>query len=560
MIHFLQQGFLAVGPFVILLGLLVFVHELGHFLVAKYFGVRVETFSLGFGKKLYQFKKGDTTYCISLIPLGGYVKMFGDEPNQEVPESEKPYSFSHKPLHARFLVVLAGPAMNFFFAILVFTVMALVGEQMLHPVLGDIDSQSPAFRAGFRSGDKIVAVDNTPVTTWEDAQDLIETQAGKELEFKINRESSHQDLIVRATPVIARNKNVVSHRTWVGEIEGLSTMSRAATVAVPQAESVVGKAGLVTGDTIDAVNSVEVSSWRSLEHALQEAVKQHPASVTLSARATEKGEETGSTKTVTINLPNNINPDNVLSSLGIESPELYLAEVIDGAPAQKAGMRANDRIVAVNTIIPQKWDDVVKTVKTFDPAQKTLSVDVVRNSEKLHFDIVPQMTKHMTMQGKEEERFTIGIVPTLFTAAPKTLVRRQTNPISALIRGTQLTWNWTQFTVMGFVRLIQKEVSPKSIGGVISIGQVASRSFEVGLAAFLSVMGIISVNLCIVNLLPVPVLDGGHLLFYTVEWLRGRPLSMRKLEIAQQVGLFVLFSLMAFALFNDFSRLLKFSW
>jgi regulator of sigma E protease len=155
---FLGTGASAILPFIVLLGLLIFVHEMGHFLVAKFFGVRVEVFSLGFGKKILKYKKGDTTYCLSLIPLGGYVKMFGDDPNAPIAPEEQKYSFTHKPVSQRIGVVIAGPLMNFFFAILVLFVVALIGQNGRAPIIGDVIPGTSAYESGFRSGDQILSV------------------------------------------------------------------------------------------------------------------------------------------------------------------------------------------------------------------------------------------------------------------------------------------------------------------------------------------------------------------------------------------------------------------
>ncbi|MEI7973198.1 MAG: RIP metalloprotease RseP, partial [Bdellovibrio sp.] len=164
----LHSGYTTIVPFIILLGILIFVHEMGHFLVAKWCGVRVEVFSLGFGKKILQYKKGDTNYCISLIPLGGYVKMFGDEVGAQLSASEKKFSFSHKSVGQRIAIVLAGPLMNFFFAILVFALVAFRGEDFRKPVLGDISSSSHAYDLGFRSGDEILRVNTAQIKTWDE--------------------------------------------------------------------------------------------------------------------------------------------------------------------------------------------------------------------------------------------------------------------------------------------------------------------------------------------------------------------------------------------------------
>jgi regulator of sigma E protease len=181
---------------------------------------------------------------------------------------------------------------------------------------------------------------------------------------------------------------------------------------------------------------------------------------------------------------------------------------------------------------------------------------LLREGKIVTAEVQPEMTTHMTAQGGEENRFTVGIMPYVIVSKPNTFIMKYSNVGQALKHGVDRSWDITVMTVMSFVRLLQAEISPKNIGGVISIGQAASATFKIGISHFLQMMAIISINLFILNLLPIPVLDGGHLVFYSVEALRGAPLSMRKIEIAQQVGLVLLVSLMVFALFNDFTRLL----
>jgi len=181
---------------IVLLGLLIFVHELGHFLVAKYFKVRVEVFSLGFGPKLFKFKRGDTVYAISAIPLGGYVKMFGDDPTAEIPADQKRFSFTSKPVGQRIAVVLAGPIMNLFFAIVLFSGVASLGEQALAPKIGDVEPQSDAFQAGFRSGDSVISVGGEKIRTWDEFQHVVEANADHTLSIAIQ----HADVAAQETP------------------------------------------------------------------------------------------------------------------------------------------------------------------------------------------------------------------------------------------------------------------------------------------------------------------------------------------------------------------------
>ncbi len=552
LLGYLHSGASAIIPFIILLGLLIFVHELGHFAVAKFFGVRVEVFSLGFGKKIFQYKKGDTVYAISLIPLGGYVKMFGDEINAEISPEQKQYSFTHKPVSQRIAVVLAGPLMNFFFAILIFFIVAMMGEQMRAPVAGDIAADSPAYAMGFRSGDKIIKAAGKEVQTWDAFVHLMTANHGQNLQVEVQRLGSEQLTVIQAVPKLVPNPNVLSTEDSIGDIEGLSTIAKASVVGV-RAGTLADKAGLKTGDLIKSVNGHPVKYYRELENTfvpLQDQIIKLEVERFVSAETSE------ASKSLTIELPKAQFAS--LAPLGIEPSELYLAKIKEGSPAQVAGVKEGDRILRVNDLTPQTWEEVLTTVKSYS-GQGTLNFEVDRAGQKMTFAITPRMTTQMNNQGGEDKRFTVGIVPWAFPAPPEATLIKSQGIGAGLARGFEKTVEISQMTVLSFLRLFQAKISPKSIGGVISIGQAASETFKMGVTQFLQMMAVISINLFILNLLPVPVLDGGHLLFYTIEALRGAPVSMRKMEIAQQIGLVMLMSLMVFALFNDFTRVLG-SW
>jgi regulator of sigma E protease len=543
----LQQGFFVVVPFIVLLGLLVFVHELGHFAVAKWCGVRVEIFSLGFGKKIFSFKKGDTTYCISLIPLGGYVKMFGDEQGAQVDPQQKQYSFLHKKVSQRIAIVLAGPLMNFFFAIFIFAIIAIVGEEVRSPQLGDIEKDSLAYNAGFRSGDFLKTVQNEKVDYWDEFQKKVSIGHDQLLKFTVIREGTTQEVELKATPKLVPNPNILSLDSMVGDIEGLSFLSRASFVGVRESSQAL-KVGLKTGDKITKINGQEIKYFRQIEPALIPFQNQQ-VSIEIE-RGSEKSSEV-------ISLNPKFDSFASLAGLGIESPDLFLDKIQPDSPAAVAGLKPFDRIIEINGTTPNRWEDVLQSIKSYS-GEGAVALKIERGPDVLDFSIVPRMTSQMTHQGAEEKRYTIGIVPLVKLAPPATMVRDSSGVLSSMARGFQKTIDITAMTVVSFLRLIQNEISPKNIGGVISIGQAASESFKIGIHQFLQMMAILSVHLFILNLLPIPVLDGGHLLFYSIEALRGAPLSMRKMEIAQQVGLVLLMSLMAYALFNDFSRLLGF--
>ncbi|WII72720.1 RIP metalloprotease RseP [Bdellovibrio sp. 22V] len=550
---FLHQGLSAIVPFVVLLGILIFVHELGHFLVARWCGVRVEVFSLGFGKKILKYKKGDTTYALSLIPLGGYVKMFGEQPGDNISEEDKKHSFTHKNVWQRIAVVLAGPLMNFFFAILVFFAVALIGEDAKTPVVGDVPAASSAYAAGFRSGDKIVSVNEKAITTWEDVQKSLSLKESHDLHLDVvvQREGTNESVNIATTAKAEPNPNVLSSFEYIANVEGLTPYSAGTTVGVLE-NSPLHALGLKTGDTITAINGQKVGYWRQLDSTFAKMNSGEP--LTIEAIGVREGDKEPKPLTVTMAPLTSIKSFS-LQSLGLESSELYLSKVMKDSPAQAAGLRDGDRLVTINNVKLQKWEDVINNIKSFD-GKNPVAISVLRAGQMIDLKITPKMTTQMLPTGTEEKRYTIGIAPIANLAAPELMVLRTSNPIDALVRGTEKTWDVSVMTVMSFVRLFQAKISPKNIGGVISIGQAASETFKIGLTQFLQMMAIISVNLFILNLMPVPVLDGGHLVFYIIELVKGAPLSMRKMEVAQQVGLALLMSLMIFALFNDFTRLL----
>jgi regulator of sigma E protease len=583
-LHSIQEVSSYAIPMIVLLGLLIFVHELGHFLVAKYFKVRVEVFSLGFGPKILKHKRGDTVYAISAVPLGGYVKMFGDDPSAEISADQKAFSFLHKPVGQRIAVVLAGPIMNLLFAILLFMSVSLLGEQSLIPVIGDVPETSPAWTAGFRSGDLVVKAGDRPIKTWEDFQKVVEASGNKPLRVEVEREGAITG--IKITPKLVPNKNVLSWDRQVGEIEGVSYSSHAPAVGIRDPKSVAARSGLQTGDVITAIDGVKVEKWRdvlaeiakraSLDHDKVQISYVHG---TLDLDKKDRRETEPEPKQLMLTIPKDAKGkagNDLAQTLGIEFPELYLVAIEPDSSAAQAGLQKGDRLVSINGTEVQSFEQVAGIIRSFgkqaagggenstaasgESATGPLNIVISRDGEEKEIAVSPNLKQRMNQQGKEERRFEIGIRPMIVEAAPATFAYRASGPIEAFMRGLDLTARWTNLTILSFVRMFQAEVSAKNLGGFLSIGQMAKRSWQVGPAQFLMAMAIISINLFILNLLPVPVLDGGHLVFYTIEAIKGAPLSMRKMELAQQVGIVLLLGLMAFALFNDFSRLFGGNW
>lgn len=551
----LQQGLSGVGPLFILLGLLIFVHELGHFMVAKFFGVRVEVFSLGFGKKILETKRGDTTYCISVIPLGGYVKMFGDDPSKTVDDTEKQFSFLDKPVFQRIAIVLAGPLMNLFFAGLLFFMIAMIGQDVPGAFVGDVAKNQPAWEMGFRSGDKIESINGEKVLTWKQVDEKIKASAESALNFIVKTEHTDETRKVIATPTLGKTENILKPNEKAGRIAGLSLESLSSLIGVTDPNGIAAKSGLKSLDYVEKVNGQEVVGFRNLEALLHKAWKDNQKTTELTVFEYHIGEEP-KPRAVNLNLNFEMEPgQKITTALGLESAELYLLRLKPDGPAMQAGLKRGDKILRIGALQISNWDQVLNTFKEFNTAGESIEVEVLRNGQSFVTSVTPQLTDLMNAKGQEESRFTVGIYPGLSMAMPPMVLERTNNPVEALKIGAYKSYEWSKIIVLGIVRMIQGDVSPKNIGSLITIGRYASHSFEAGLSQFLRMMAIISINLFLINLLPVPVLDGGHLVFFSIEALRGAPLSMRKMEIAQQFGLVILISLMAFALFNDISNL-----
>ena len=576
----LQNGVESIVPLVVLLGLLIFVHEMGHFLVAKYFKVRVEVFSLGFGPKLFKFKRGDTVYALSAIPLGGYVKMFGDDPTATIDADQQKHSFTHKPVNQRIAVVLAGPIMNFLFAIILFAAIAMLGEQALQPKIGDVEAKSAAYAQGFRSGDLVKSVGGEPVTTWDDMMTRIQANGDRTLAFDVIHQGAEKPETLQVTPKLQENPNPLSWDNSIGDVDGLSTGAKSSFIGIMDPKSPAAIAGLKAGDRIKSINGVELTKWRELAVALPKAAQSGETIAVEAERGLLDEKTADHPETIKASIASAAargkSDADAISALGFEYPELYLGGVEKDAPAYKAGLQIGDRLVSIDGTKVNSFDQVASTIRSYGDrlpvdqrpssgllgflqkkSENTppLNIVISRDGVEKNIALAPNVKKRMNAQGGEERRFEIGINPLIVEAAPAIVNLDFKSPFSIVGRGVEQTAKWTSLTVLSFVRLFQGKVSPKNVGGFFSIGAMAKKSWQIGAPQFLHVMAIISINLFVLNLLPVPVLDGGHLVFYSIEAIKGAPLSMRKMEIAQQVGLVLLLGLMVFALFNDASRM-----
>jgi regulator of sigma E protease len=515
------------GIFILFLGPLVFFHELGHFFFARLFGVRVETFSIGFGPKLLKFKKGDTEYAVSLIPLGGYVKMFGDDPlnKDAIPVEERDFSFTYKSKWARFWIVMGGPLANFIMAYVIFTSLLLMGERLPELKLGVIPQTSTFYDLGLRSGDVIKKVNNkevyNPTDILLEGDDLIKTMVvgriDRDITLTLNLTGEKFFEEFAKYPPTLRQPILVDNK---GKTFGLSLQS-----------------GSINWNT-------------SYDQLRQTWLNDQPVYVyplEINEKKANDPFKADFSKEVTLSLKAYENLDVGLSDNGFKTADLRVKSINMKSPADEAGLKSGDVIISLENKPVFSFEDLRGNLQK--TKSETVRLSVWRNGEVKGFEIKPEIHNQNGEAVKLIGVYSGGIFQPL-----KFIETKPKGIGSALVMAVSRTWDTVVKTVDGFRKLITAEVSFKTIGGPLAIGKVASDSFNTSLSYFFQLMALISVNLGVINLFPIPVLDGGHIMFIFLEILNGGPVSRRKMEIAQQVGLSILLMLMVGAIFNDFSR------
>jgi len=542
---FVQSAGLTLLSFALVISVVVFFHELGHLIVGKALGVRAIRFSIGFGPKLFGFNAGETEYRVSLLPLGGYVKFAGDNPYEEVAPEDRGRGFLEQPPWKKGVIAFAGPAANFVLAIALYFVVFAAPHQDLAAKVGYVKPQSPAAQAGLRSGDRIVSIDGEPVVGWSGLQEKIRAHGGQPVTMEIERGGARETL--RVVPAVHEETDPVE-TVKHGRI-GIAAVPRAAQVTVISPDTPAGRGGVRTFDKVVKLDGAPVASWEQL----QQQIAGRSDALKLELLRPEAVQAPGGTlwseKPVSLTLPA---PD-APGAYGLEASDLTLFAVQPGGAADQAGLKRGDRVLAVNGRPAFSWSDEVDAAIRAAGTQP-VRIAVRRDGKELSFAVTPHPRKDRDETGLLQDVPDLGAAPDLnaFAEAERIWVRYALP--DAAYRAVTNTGVFVRKQAIGIVRIVTGHISSRAIGGPLMIADVARKAAENGWRELVFTMGAISIVLGLMNLIPVPVLDGFHVLTAFIEGIRRRPLSVRFREVANVVGIALLLTLMLYAFRNDAMR------
>jgi len=445
-------------PFALALGVLILVHELGHYLVARWCGVKVLRFSIGFGKPLIVRRAGrdGTEWALAAFPLGGYVKML-DEREATVAPEELHRTFNRQSVYRRFAIVAAGPLANFLLAIVLYWGLFVAGTDELRARVALSETPQVAEAAGVRDGDLVLAVDEQSVRSWQDLRWIL-----------LQHTLDQREVVLR-----------------VRTLEDVEAFRRLDLAGVR-----------IDDDSGDLIARLGLKPWRP----------QIPA---------------------------------------------VIGRLVEGGAAARAGLQSGDEVTAIDGVAITSWSDLVQIVR--DGAGRELRFDLRRDAAAFSVVVTPDEANE---GGARVGRIGVGVAD----PAPGGLsmfAEVRYGPLEAMAKAVRQTWETSVLSLRMIGRMFTGEVSWKNLSGPVTIADYAGQTAQLGLSHYLKFVALISISLGVLNLLPIPVLDGGHLMYYTVEIIKGGPIPERVMEIGQQIGLALLVMLMAFAFFNDINRLIS---
>ncbi|MEZ7978776.1 MAG: RIP metalloprotease RseP [Myxococcota bacterium] len=560
-----------------MLGILIVVHELGHFLVAKACGVRVLKFSIGFGAPIgfgkfrTRWEKNGTEYVIGWIPLGGFVRMLGEPmPGDEefmepVPEDARDDEFlERKPVWQKLAVVFAGPAMNLFLPVVCLIGILWNGVDRFDAVVGMVESGSPAAMSGLRPGDRILSVDGSAVSFFEEViEPVSDREPGGSVLLGVDREGERFDVEVSVAAQMIRNAyGTFEEVGWIG----IGNERLEARLGLPDRESAAWEAGLRSGDRVVSVGGTEVEGWEAFREAHAEAAAsgRGAGDATVVWQIARDTERVDTAAPATGELENAIDEELIetfevvlparrnLASIGVVPATILVAEVSADRPASIAGLRRGDLVLAVDGAAVGSFRSFVSRVQT--SAGRELVLTYARDGLTQTTRLAAReevVAGRYDIEGMEERIYQIGLAPWRTWLGGATVPQQIRNPVESIPQAFVMTWDMTGRYLEGLSRVFTGDVGADKLSGPIGIARIARKSLDRGFEEYLWMMMLISINLGILNLLPIPILDGGQALIYSIEGIKRSPLSMRSREMASSFGFAVLMLLMGRAFWND---------
>jgi regulator of sigma E protease len=531
---------------VLMLGVVVTVHELGHFWAAKACGVRVLKFSIGFGNPIgfgrfrLRWRRNGTEYVLAWFPLGGFVKMLGeatdDEANELRTAAPPPDSLAAQPLWKKLVILFAGPGMNLLLPVVVVAASLFVGIERRDTTVGTVEPGSPAAAAGIEPGDRVLALDGEPIAFWDDFERAVREQPGASLVLSLAR---GEERLERSLEIVGRDGvDLLGKRADVGWL-GLQHHRQKATLGIPSEDAPAARAGLRSGDVVVTVAGQEVEDWSGFARAYAEA----PAGEVALRVARSKGE---AGREEEFRVP----ALGTLDALGVIPAVVLVENVHAGMPAAEAGIQRGDLLVAVDGAPVGSFATFRETV--LGSGGRPLAVTIARGGDTRVLTLAPRLGSISPEDAQEQ--YLIGIEAVNAIAPGGGALDRVRNPLVAVPRAVVATVETTGTFLVGLQRIVSGDIPRRSIGGPIEIARQSQLALQRGWESFVSLLVIISINLGVLNLLPIPILDGGQALLFTIESMRRGPLPLRAREWVQQVGLFLLVGLMGFAFWNDVSK------
>jgi regulator of sigma E protease len=527
--------------FVLLLSAVVVFHELGHFMVGRFFKFGIEAFAVGFGRPLLKIKRGDIEYRLNWIPFGGYVKFIGESVEEEISEEDLEVSFMNQPAWQRMLVVFAGPAMNVILAFVIFSFMFLVGFPTSVSRIAYVEEGGPAAMAGLQPGDTVTEIDGKPVWRWEDLSSMVADRPNREVAMTVERDGEPVNLTV--VPEMGQVRSIFGFFEEKGRI-GIGQSGMRPVIGIPRPNTIAAQAGLKTGDLVLKIDGKDASFEADLVRALN---KGGPHTLEVVSNF-EDPQEQWERRTIELPMVEGVG----LEAYGIEKGGLYIHQVVEESPAGIGGIQKHDRIAALDGQPLESWEAFTEVVRA--SADKPLALTVLRNGDPVELTVTPELLQEKDLMGEDLEYGRVGVTRLAVIAPPLMKPEKYLNPFIILKRGTELSVYWTVVTVKAFVFIFTGDVSPKAIGGPITIAVMAGESAKMGAFPFFLLMAIISLNLAVVNLLPIPILDGGHVVMCGIEMVRKKPLPERAMEYAGRAGFALLGLVVVLVLYNDLSR------